>query len=265
MLRRTLRALLFAGSTATASVTVGACGSSSDGSLGATVAATARPIEIGKLQNPAELDRALRQDVERALGGYARTMKSELVIDGEKQETLTLEGRLESNGKSGGEARLHLVHDTSHEDGYEAFLVEDKLHVRPRYLQLTWHRPEPGELQRLRAPIEHATADYVARLVKSGAALKKSERGDRIVVSIQGDAGTGELALDAKSGALLDAKLDAKLPLDQAGQPGRKVLVTLHHQDHVERSDRPIPTPTNSIPTPHRTRPQLDKQTLLGR
>lgn len=233
------------------------CSSRSEGTLGVPPATAPQAIDVAKLTNAAELERALRQDADRTLGAHSRAMKTELVIDGpDKQETLTLSGSLVSNGKD----RLRVVHETSHEDGYEAILEGDRLHVRPRYLQLTWHRPEPGELTTLRAPVEQATADYVARLGKS--TITREDKGDRVGITVTSPSGTARLELDAGSGALLLAVIDAKVTMDRQGKP---VVVTIKHEDKVSREAPPIDAPTGSVPAPRRPRPQLDKQTLLGR
>lgn len=250
--------VVFASLIGVGAVGVVGCGRSSDGMLGAPMPAERRAIALDRVTEPQELDRALRQDNDLALGGHSRATKTDIAIDSvDTHEALTLTGSVDSNGKD----RLHLVHDTSHEDGYEAVLLEDRVHIKPRYLQMTWHRPEPGEVAQLRAPIEQATADYVARIAK-GATITKVASGDNVIVTISGPLGSAKLELDGKSGALRSGTVEAKLAMERGGKP---FSVTVKHEDRVLPEARPIEAPTSSIAMPRRPRPQLDKQTLLAR
>lgn len=256
-------------------VCLAACSQSSDGSLGLATPAGPRPIEVKKISELPELEAALRQDSDRVYGAHRRTTTVKYKVSGSAESDLEVTGTLESDGKG----RWKATQNTSHEDGYEAIVVDGIIHVRPRYLQFTSHRLEPGEAARVRAPVEQALADELDQFSR-WLTIERSDEPERLVLqlahkSASADAHapvawrqtlivdelTGRLELDRGSGALRRCTLAVTYHFTR---DGKNVTVKLTHDETVDPGGgEDLTAPTGSTPTPRRVRPQLEKQTLL--
>jgi hypothetical protein len=170
--------------------------------------------------------------------------------------------------------------------GMEAIALAGHLYVRGRFGRFIDRRPEPGELDRLRALCEGVLHDDLALLAPfltiddrgqgrvngrrtRRLALGKRDRGRTAArdedprrawrASIEVESLTGEVELDEETGAPLRASLDARYRVPQKTPPLR-VHLALRQEP---RSASTIEAPADAVPAPRRPRPTVERNQLL--
>ena len=108
-----------------------------------------------------------------------------------------------------GHGGVHVVHDNSRGNGFEATALNDDLYVKPRYGKFVRRKVEGDELERLRATAETAAASdlrLVERFVQvreAGTATVAGHAGVKLTLSARTtpDAPAAESRARARSGA----------------------------------------------------------------
>src|SRR4051812_28449861 len=91
-------------------------------------------VDVAKLSNVDELVRALAlsgRELDAGLGAHRMDATSKLQLEqpGKERQTLEESFVVQSNAKGA----VHLLHDNSRGNGFEAIAVGDQLYVKPRY------------------------------------------------------------------------------------------------------------------------------------
>ncbi len=287
-----------------------ACGHS-DEDLG--VARHERPsVALDRLDDPRALVVALAQPVaplDGKLGarGIDIVQTRELTA-GRRSDRVEQVLRLDTDGRGG----FHVVHELGHPralapaprrddddepkplvdpfaQGMEAVGLPGRLFVRPRYGRFIERRPEPGEVDRLRALAERVAGDDLELLApfvaveERGAGTVLGRRTRTLALSrretplpsgspggdddprrawrrtIAVDELSGMLELDAETGVPLAARLEARYRVTRADAP-LDVRLSLRQ---TARAAARVTRPADVDPAPHRARPTLERSELL--
>ena len=263
-----------------------ACGHHGDENLGLSSGKGAS-VDVSRLTQPDELVRALSlsgRALDAELGAHrmeaAESLKLEL---GDRQTAELAETfAVQADGRGG----VHLKHDNSRDNGFEAIATGDDLYVRPRYGKFVRRKVEGDELERLRATAETAAASdlkLILRFVQAreaGTATVAGHAGVKVALSARAtpdaapaetEAGRmwrqtvnvryidGDAVLDAKTGAPLAVRLDAQYTFARDGKP---VQATLKYKQTTDAQSEAIAAPADWA-TLERPRPMLDRQELL--
>ncbi len=189
---------------------------------------------------------------------------------------------VEADGRGG----VHLVHDNSRGNGFEAVALGDDLYVKPRYGKFVRRKIEGDELERLRVTAEAAGASdlrLVQRFVQvreagtatvaghAGVKLALSARSTPDALKPESEPGRtwrqtinvryidGDVVLDARSGAPLAVRLEAQYTFVRDGKP---VQATLAYKQTTTAQTSSVAPPADWT-TLVRPRPMLDRQKLL--
>ena len=258
------------------------------------------PVELGGLDQPGRLEAVLAagaEGIERKLGPHQRQQTTKLVVrSGERSDTLEEFWRTEFDARGA----LHAVHETSRDEGLEWYLVNGDLFVRPRHGRFVKRHPQGDEVGRTRDEQSRPLAGYLAVLGRFATREEKAVRiGERPAVrvllrldpnptppgeeesarawrrSLRVQALDGTVTLDAASGAVLDAHLEATYSFQQApsqaprpgetaGAKGREIAVQLAYRSLTRQGGvSPIMPPSDALPGLARPRPLMDRAMLL--
>ncbi len=170
--------------------------------------------------------------------------------------------------------------------GMAAIALPGRLFVRARYGRYAERRPEPGELDRLRALGEQLLADDLALLspwllvTDQGEGSLEGRRTHRLGLGRRGSAAgmpkeddprrawratvevselRGELVVDAVTGALLAGRLDARYTFLRGGERVPVHVVA----NQTARAPSLFAAPPDALPNPHRPRPTVERNQLL--
>jgi hypothetical protein len=282
---------------------LGACRHGSDENLGVAGRAET-PVELGGLDQPGRLEAVLAagaEGIERKLGPHQRQQTTRLVVrSGERSDTLEEFWRTELDARGA----LHAVHETSRDEGLEWYLVDGDLFVRPRHGRFVKRHPQGDEVSRTRDEQSRPLAGYLAVLGRFATREEKAVRiGERPAVrvllrldpnpaspgeeesarawrrSVRVQSLDGTVTLDAASGAVLDARLEANYSFQQAvqqapqqapqqegtaGAKGREITVQLAYRSLTRQGGvSPIMAPSDALPSLTRPRPLMDRAMLL--
>ncbi|HZS39653.1 MAG TPA: hypothetical protein VFF06_22630 [Polyangia bacterium] len=244
---------------------------------------SARLTQIGVLLEALKLPAG---EIDRALGARGVEASSSIKIEppGKAAEQLDETWRLDSDGRGA----WHLVHDNARGYGVEATSLAGALYIRPRYGQFIKRRPEPEELDELRASVEGVAAEYLSLLARQAQAreagalevaghkaiklalsaapqpaggARESDPARRWRDTVRARYLDGELALDAASGALVQARVAASWLFEREGVKG-PFAVTLEYKLATVAA-QPIVEPAGAAPSPERPRPMVERQALL--
>jgi hypothetical protein len=276
-----------------------ACGSSEgipDDKLGTLVVAPKEKhaaIDVARAaKDPAELGRALAtpyRDVIAALGPHTYTFKSTNTVDenGKRVSELTDTTKLELGAKDS----FHGTYENSADYGREAFFVDGKLYLRPRYQRFHGRAPdspdEPSQVRDAYFDSIYATWELLApavELTDGGAATVAGRSGRKIIVkqapsprsnppepldqrkwrekrTIEGV--SGEVVLDAEKGVPLSVKLAGTVNFSRDGRRFTMKLTL----DSALAATGPVeiaaPPPDMVVATPERLREVDDRDFLL--
>jgi hypothetical protein len=258
-----------------------ACSRPSDEDLGLR-AHTRDAVRLSRLDHPDELLMALDLPGalrDRVLGAHHVDVTSTVELEGSgAKETLEESYRLDSDGRGA----LHLVHENNKGGGIEAVVTGGLLYVRPRFGKFVQRRPEPGELERLRATAHGLAAAYLravagSLVVREGAGSETvGRRAVRLKLTASGSSARagagwrstlkvrstdGEVVLDQASGVPLEVRLATSYSFVREGAD-KPLVATLKLTQSTRAGADPITTPTD-FATPSRTRPMLDQKWLL--
>jgi hypothetical protein len=265
------------------------CSRGGDENLGLSARPEEAAIDTARLVEPAQLVRALvmpGRTVDKKLGARRIDASGTMKVEppGRPAESLDEVWRLSSDG--GG--ALHLLHDNSRSQGFEAIVTGGDIYVRPRWGKMVKRKPEGDEVERLRASIEGVAGEYLGllqRFIKvkdNGHAQVAGRNGVRLklVASAQPGALTpeqdpakkwrdtvqpkyidGEVVVDAGSGAPLVADVQASYTFQREGEKA-PVVVTLTYKMNTSAAE-PIAAPLEFVPVPKRTRPLVEQKELL--
>lgn len=244
-------------------------------------------IDVAKLTQPEELVRALSlsgRALDEKLGAHRMDATETLKLELADRETVSLDDSfaVQADGHGG----VHLLHDNSRGNGFEAVALNDDLYVKPRYGKFVRRKVEGDELERLRATAETAGASDLALIERfvqvreAGTATVAGHAGVKLTLAArtspdapkkQLDAGKkwretvkvryidGDVVLDGKSGAPLSVRLEAQYTFERDGKP---VQATLAYKETTAADKFLIAAPADWT-TLSRPRPMLDKQKLL--
>jgi hypothetical protein len=262
-----------------------ACRGSGDENLGLTRGGAA--VDVTKLTRPDELARALSlsgPDLDARLGAHRMDAAATLKLELPSHETQTLDDTWVAQSDAHG--AVHLVHDNSRGNGFEAVALGKQLYVKPRYGRFVKSAIESDELSRLRTATETNAAAYVRLLtpfvqireagqvqVAGHAGLKlklsakpspdtperQTEPGKKWRETVSAKYIDGDVVLDAKTGAPLQVRLDANYSFVRDGQP---LQATVTYQQSMTGEAGEIAAPPDYA-TLGRSRPLLDRQQLL--
>jgi hypothetical protein len=262
------------------------CGPHGDENLGLSSGKNAA-VDVARLSQPDELVRALSlsgRDLDARLGAHRMDASSalKLTLPGQAAQSLEETFAVEADGRGG----VHLLHDNSRGNGYEAVAHNDDLYVRPRYGKFVRRKAEADELERLRATTETAAAADLRLLQRfvqareAGTASVAGHAGVKLALSARSTPDPapaeseprrkwretmsvryidGDVVLDAKSGAPLAVRIDAGYTFSREGKP---VAATLTFKQTTAAQPSAIALPAEWT-TLSRPRPMLDRQTLL--
>jgi hypothetical protein len=247
-------------------------------------------IDVAKLTEPAELLRALSLsggDLDERLGAHRMDAASIMKLEMPEQKSagpLSLEETFQV--QSDGRGAVHVMHDNSRGNGFEATALGNEIYVKPRYGKFIKRKIEGDELLRLRTTAETAAASYLrliapALLVRqAGPATVAGHTGIKLTLSgrsspdsppMESEPGRkwretvkvryidGEVVVDAKTGAPLAVRLDSAYSFLRNGKP---VTATLQYKQTTAAEPGAIAAPTD-VTTLSRPRPMVDRQTLL--
>lgn len=264
-----------------------ACGRRGDENLGLSAGADKTAPELSKLTQPEELARALAlggHALDERLGPHRMDATSTLKLDSSGRDPQSLDERF--SVQSDGRGAVHLVHDNSRGNGFEATALGADLYVKPRYGRFVRRKIESDELERLRATAESAAAAdlrLLSRFVQvreagtasiaghAGVKLSLSARSTPDAAPAESEPGRkwretlavryidGDVVVDAKTGAPLTVRLDAAYTFLRDGKP---MSATLAYKQTTSATPGAIAAPSDYA-TLERPRPMLDRQTLL--
>ncbi len=263
-----------------------ACGRHGDENLGLSSGGAAA-IDVAKLTEPEELVRALsltRRALDERLGAHRMDATSTVKLVLPDRQAVALEESFAV--QSDGRGDVHLLHDNSRGNGFEAVALRDELYVKPRYGKFVRRKIEGDELDRLRTTAETTAASdlrLVERFVQvreAGTANVAGHAGVKLTLSArttpealvrQSEAGRrwrdtvdvryidGDVVLDAKTGAPLAVRLEAQYTFARDGKP---VQATLAYKQSTAAEAGAIVPPADWT-TLGRPRPMVDRQELL--
>ena len=248
---------------------------------------TAASVDVGKLTQPEELVRALSlsgRELDGKLGAHRMDATESLKLELGDRQTVALDETfaLESDGRGG----VHLQHDNSRGNGFEAVAMHDDLYVKPRYGKFVRRKVEGDELERLRATAETAAASdlrLVQRFVQvreAGTATVAGHAGVKLTLAARSTPDApiaesepgrkwretvnvryidGDVIIDSRSGAPLAVRLEAQYTFARDGKP---VQATLAYKQTTAPMADAITAPADWA-TVTRPRPMLDRQQLL--
>jgi hypothetical protein len=263
-----------------------ACGRHGDENLGLSNGQGAA-IDVAKLTQPEELVRALQlsgRALDGKLGAHRMDATESLKLELGDRQTAELEETfaVQADGRGG----VHLVHDNSRGNGFEAVALGNDVYVKPRYGKFVKRKVEADEVERLRATAETAAASdlrLVLRFVQAreaGTATIAGHPGIKVSLSARSspDAAAaepdparkwrqtvnvryidGDAVLDAKTGAPLTVRLEAQYTFVRDGKP---VQATLGYKQTTAPQSEAIAAPAEWTAL-ERPRPMLDRQELL--
>ncbi|HEX4459096.1 MAG TPA: hypothetical protein VIA18_14060 [Polyangia bacterium] len=274
------------------------CHSSGQENLGLSGQTTT--IDVSKLAQPEELVRALSlsgNDLDARLGAHKMDAASTLKLESPAREPTTpghepTTGRepttldetfaVEADGAGG----VHLVHDNSRGNGFEAVATGGQLYTKPRYGRFVRRRVEGDNLARLRVAAETPAAAYVRLLApwlqihEAGAVVVAGHAGVKLTLSARTSPSSvpnetepgkqwrrtlqvryidGDIVLDAKTGAPLQVRLEAAYGFTRDGKP---VQAALSFKQSTTSATSAIAPPADFAEL-GRARPIVDKQQLL--
>jgi hypothetical protein len=245
-------------------------------------------VDTSALARPGELEKALAvpsAEIARRLGPHRLDATTRLTLaSGETRDTLDETFRLEADAAGG----THILHETSHGGGLETILSGGQVYVRPRYGKFVRRSPEGDEVERARDDVQGLLAGYLAvlgRFAARTASAPTSHNGRQAVAtrltlaqtpatfedsepahawrkSVAVSALEGEIWIDARTGAPLEAKLDARYTAKRGDHP---IDVTLAFAARIDAIGAvpAIAAPEGALATPQRARPLVDRETLL--
>jgi hypothetical protein len=250
-------------------------------------------VDPAQLTQPSQLLRALSLPGaarDAHLGAHHFEASATLKIEppGKPAESLAETWKLDSDGKGA----VHLLHENDHRTGMEAIVSSGLLYVRPRFGKFVERKPEPDEVERLRATVEAVAADDLALVQHAlvareearttiggrpavkiklsaapspAAAPKESDPGKKWRETLQVRYIDGEVAVDAASGALLSARLSLSYSFEREGTKGpfQAALSYTASTGAPGTTIDAITAPVDFAAAPHRTRPMLDRTELL--
>lgn len=244
-------------------------------------------VDVAKLTQPEELVRALSlsgRELDAKLGAHRMDASETLKLELPGAQTVSLDDSfaVQADGRGG----VHLLHDNSRGNGFEAVALNDDLYVKPRYGKFVRRKVEGDELERLRAAAETAGASdlrLVERFVQvreAGTATVAGHTGVKLTLAARTTPDTpvtesdsskkwretikvryidGDVVLDGQSGAPLSVRLEAQYTFVRDGKP---VQATLAYKETTAADKFLIAAPADWT-TLSRPRPMLDKQQLL--
>jgi hypothetical protein len=244
-------------------------------------------VDVARLTQPDELVRALSlsgRALDGKLGAHRMDATETLKLDLGDQKSVSLDETfaVEADGRGG----VHVAHDNSRGNGFEAVALNDDLYVKPRYGKFVRRKIESDELERLRATAEAAAAsdlEVIERFVQvrdagtatvaghAGVKLKLAARSTPDAPVAETEPGRkwretvnvryidGDVVLDAASGAPLSVRLEAQYTFARDGRP---VQATLAYKQTTAPETTAIAPPADWT-TVSRPRPMLDRQKLL--
>ncbi|HWE30971.1 MAG TPA: hypothetical protein VHB97_23350 [Polyangia bacterium] len=245
-------------------------------------------VDVARLTQPDELVRALSltgRELDGKLGAHRMDATETLKLELGDRQTVSLDETfaVEADGRGG----VHLAHDNSRGNGFEAVALNDDLYVKPRYGKFVRRKIESDELERLRATAETAAASdlrlinrfvqvreagtatvaghagvkltLAARSTPDGAPAMETEPGRKWRESVNVRYIDGDVVLDAKSGAPLAVRLEAQYTFARDGKP---VQATLAYKQTTAPETVAVAAPADWT-TLSRPRPMLDRQQLL--
>ena len=244
-------------------------------------------VDVARLTQPEELVRALSlsgRALDAKLGAHRMDASETLKLELPGAETVSLDDSfaVQADGRGG----VHLLHDNSRGNGFEAVALDDDLYVKPRYGKFVRRKVEGDELERLRAAAETAGASdlrLVERFVQvreAGTATVAGHTGVKLTLAARTtpDAPAtetdtskkwretikvryidGDVVLDGQSGAPLSVRLEAQYTFVRDGKP---VQATLAYKETTAADKFLIAAPADWT-TLSRPRPMLDRQQLL--
>ncbi|HEY1587869.1 MAG TPA: hypothetical protein VGH63_19350, partial [Polyangia bacterium] len=222
-----------------------ACGNHGDENLGLSHGQGAT-IDVARLGQPDELVRALSlagRELDGKLGAHRMQATESLKLELGDRQAVTLDETFLV--QADGRGAVHLTHDNSRGNGFEALAMGDDLFVRPRYGKFVRRKVEGDELERLRAATETAAASDLRLLLRfvqtresgtatvagrAGVKVSLSARATPDVATAERDPGRkwretvsvryidGDAVLDAKTGAPLAVRLDAQYTFVRDGK-----------------------------------------------
>jgi hypothetical protein len=249
--------------------------------------AGATVVDVTKLANVDELLRALAlsgHELDERLGAHHMGATSKLQLEQAGRERQTLEDTFAVDAD--GKGAVHLLHDNSRGDGFEAIAVADQLYVKPRYGRYVRTTIESDELSRLRVTAETSAASYLRLLrrwvqvseagtqsvaghagiklhltarVAPEAAPAETEAGRKWRATVQARYVDGDVVLDQKTGAPLSVRLEAAYGFERDGKP---LAATLQYNQTTAPAAEAIAAPAD-FAVLGRARPLLDRQQLL--
>jgi hypothetical protein len=266
------------------------CGRHGDENLGLSAHGKVT-IDVAKLTEPAELVRALSlsgRDLDERLGAHRMDAASIMKLETPEQQKSSAPLSLEETFQvqSDGRGAVHVVHDNSRGNGFEATALGTEIYVKPRYGKFIKRKIEGDELARLRTSAETAAAAYLrliapALLVRQvGPATVAGHAGIKLTLAGRSSPDSppaesapgrkwretvkvryidGEVVVDAKTGAALAVRLDTAYSFVRDDQP---MTATLQYKQTTAAEAGAIAAPTD-FTTLSRPRPMLDRQTLL--
>jgi hypothetical protein len=271
--------------TTACALVAGGCRGSGQENLG--LSAGEKTVDVAKLTNVDELVRALAlsgKELDSALGAHHMEATSKLQLEQPEKERKALEESFAVD--SDGKGAVHLQHDNSRADGFEAIAVGNQLYVKPRYGRYVRSTIESDELGRLRVTTETSAAAYVRLLRRwvqikeagtqtvaghAGIKLHLSARPSGDGAPVETEAGKkwrnslsaryldGDVVLDQKTGAPLAVRLEAAYGFER---DGKALAATLEYKQTTTAEPAAIAAPTD-FAVLGRTRPLLDRQQLL--
>ena len=263
-----------------------ACGGHhGDENLGLSNAKTA--VDVAKLTQPEELVRALSlsgRELDAKIGAHKMDATESIKLELPDHTTAALDETfaVQADGKGG----VHVSHDNSRDNGFEATALGDDLYVKPRYGKFVRRKVEGDELERLRATAETAAASDLKLLERfvqvreagtatvaghGGVKLTLAARSSPDAPATESEPGRkwretlkvryvdGDVVLDSKSGAPLSVRIEAQYSFLRDGKP---VAATLSYKQTTASENFVIAAPSDWA-TLSRPRPMLDRQQLL--
>jgi hypothetical protein len=262
------------------------CGHHGDENLGLSTGAEVA-IDVAKLTQPEELVRALSmsgRELDQRLGAHRMDANSslKLTLPGQTPQSLDESFMVETDGLGA----VHVMHDNSRGNGFEAVSQTDDFYVRPRHGKFVRRKAEGDELARLRTTAETAAAADLRLLQRfvyvhragtasvaghAGVRLSLSARASPERATADNEPGRkwresvsvryidGDVVLDARSGAPLAVRLDASYAFLR---DGKTLQAALSYKQTTSTGPSAIASPAEWT-TLSRPRPMLDRQTLL--
>lgn len=267
---------------------VAGCHHGNDENLGLRKGRRGVAVDVGALGASGELEKLLAlpsaELIKRRGSHHFEATVHFAVESGETKDVLDETVRLDvaRDGSS------HLVHDNSHDYGIEAIAAKGSYYVRPRYGRFVQRSPEGDEVERARDEATGLMADYLAvlgRFVSRTVAGESVVDGKKLLKVQLGKAAApekfsdpdpahawresidvatldGEVLVDAATGTPASETLNARYTAKRGDQT---IVTTIAYHATLGDLDgkTPIAPPESGIVSLERTRPLLDKQTLL--